>query len=436
MYDVIVIGAGPGGYPAAIQCAKNKLKTVCISPELGGTCLQRGCIPSKFLLSKSTKIMNTTTQHDVQLADLTQQKNDVVKKLSSGIEHMFRTSGVEWIKQSVVKVDRNSVVLDDGRVLSGKYIIIATGSEPITLHASDNTSDHALDWTALPSKLLVVGSGYIGLELATVYKRLGSEVTVIDVSDKFLPFLDDDVSKYVKDTLPFPVRSGVKLDACTMTDHTLTAQLSDNSTIDVNAVLYAIGRKSVLPTVAIEIQTERGLVKVDDYMRTSVSNIYAIGDITHGPMLAHKASQQGLVAAAHIANLERAKDKNVPNLQLNPFIPSVIYLEPEVATIGKCEKDLEPKSYLVFKKSYQTNGRALVEDATLGFVKIIVGKNDGLILGASIIGERAESLITQIAIGMNFGATVNDFATICYPHPSFDEIVSELMYEASVWCHV
>lgn len=443
MFEVVVLGGGPAGYVAAIKAAEKGYKTACISPELGGTCLHRGCIPSKFLLTCSEywQFLNTKAadfginviDSSFDLSKIMHKKDQIINQLASGIEFMFKKHKITWIKETGQACGDKAVKTASGQVIKAeKALILATGSKPIAL--GENTSDEALDWQEVPQHLCVVGAGYIGLELATVWSRLGAKVTVVDLSKQFLPFVDQDVSDYIKKSCSksFEIKLGVTVDKHTGE----IAKLTDGTEIKTDKVLYAVGRRPHLDDLKGFVALENNMVKIDNYMRTNVVGTYAIGDITPGPMLAHKGSEQAFVAVEHLYSVNPPAGRKIQNKRPIPTIeniPSVIYIKPEVAIVGATEQTLQSGSYKVYKKLLASNGRALTYGQTEGFVKILVDVKDRTILGACAVGVGAEPMICQVAVGMSFGATTDDFATICYPHPSIDETLKEVMFEASAW---
>lgn len=503
-YEVVVIGGGPAGYVAAIEAASRGYSVACISPELGGTCLHRGCIPSKFLLHYSRQLPNI---NQANLEQLMSKKQRVVDQLANGIHALFKQYKITWICDTAKIIDRyekrlnihEQTLAKCAQISSGdvikptKALVLATGSTPIIVNNNSdqqqcNTSDDALSWTEVPKNLCIVGAGYIGLELANVWSNFGSKVTVVDLSPNFLPFLDDDVSKIVRKNLNFDLKLGVTVAKQINNDIASTngqVTLTDGQIIAADKVLYAIGRKASVNDLVkhVNIDIQNNLVTTNEFMQTNIKEVYAIGDITSGPMLAHKGSHQALVAMSHLQNINPPEypAKSPSSVYKMDLIPSVIYIKPEVATVGLTERDLlakgwltgklnerrltdnaingiesvdnvrnststndardstdsgiksvndsnltSSKRYYVLQKSFATNGRAISIGDTTGFVKVIVDEF-GVILGATIVGCNAESLICQVLVGMSFGATAQDFTTMCYPHPSFDELLRETM---------
>lgn len=474
-YEVIVLGGGPAGYIAAIKAAQKGYSVVCISPELGGTCLQRGCIPSKLLLdvSKKWQFLSKLKTFGINVNDcsydlkhIIKRKEQTISTLSKGIESSFKKHGVTWIKAKG-KYINGSIMLSGSEkgyidkenectihtqyaanqiINHTKALILATGSENINVSFDNpenvivHDSEQALCWEQVPKSLLVVGAGYIGLELASVWARLGSKVTIIDLSDQFLPFIDEDVSSYLRKELEklMDIKTNVTIKKILgKTGDDIKVQLTDGTIWEGEKILCAIGRKALtkdLLTTGLEI--EKGVVAIDEYMQTNIKGIYAIGDITSGPMLAHKASDQAWIAIEHLYDNNPPNNSNkmkvcVPKMEL---VPSVMYVDPELATVGATEKMLEPGSYKTYKSTFSHNGRAIACGQTEGFIKVLVSNEEKIILGACVIGANAESIICQIAVAMSFGASANDLASVCYPHPSIDESLRDLMMEASVWC--
>lgn len=469
-FEIIVLGGGPAGYVAAIRAAQKGFTVACVSPELGGTCLQEGCIPSKFLLQTSEKFefihkhaqdFGITAAGSYNLGKIMQQKNDVIKGLEGGIAHLFKKHNITHIKSlGKLKSSKDKlVVCDTGEnIKATKAVILATGSKIIEIpfkkkEGSDVKIDNsrtALNWGDCPKSVLVVGAGYIGLELASVWSRFGAKVTVVDLSKEFLPFLDKDVSDALKKALEgqgIEIRMGVTIEECAGQGDSLNIKLTDGTIWQGNKVLSAVGRRtnagSNNDNWPSDIKmTENGFVNKDAFGQTSAAGIYAIGDIAGGALLAHKASDEAWVAVEHIydtnkpANDKTDKTKNktrcVPTVGL---VPSVIYLHPEVAMVGETEITLKEKgvSYEVKKVPLSSNSRAVTMKDTFGFVKVILGKDDGKILGVCVVGNSAESIICQATIAMEYGATANDIASICYPHPSVYEAFREAMFAGSRW---
>ncbi len=447
-YDVIVIGAGPGGYVAAIRCAQLGLKTACVEGRatLGGTCLNVGCIPSKAMLHAShmlheaehnfAKMGLKGKSPSVDFKQMLAYKDEVIEGNTKGIEFLFKKNKVDWLK-GWGSIPATGQVKVGEEVHTAKNIIVATGSEVATLPGVEIdekivvSSTGALELPKVPKKMVVIGAGVIGLELGSVYKRLGSEVTVIEFLDKVTPGMDGEVQKTVqrmltKQGMEFIMGAAVQSVDASKTKAKVTYKLrkdDSEATIDADVVLVATGRKPFtdglgLADLGVEM-TDRGQVKTNDHWQTNVKGIYAIGDAITGPMLAHKAEDEGMACAEVIAGKHGHVNYGV--------IPGVIYTHPEVASVGKTEEQLkeEGTAYKVGKFSFMGNARAKAVHAGEGFVKLLADKETDRILGAHIIGPAAGDLIHEICVGMEFGASAEDIALTCHAHPTFSEAVRE-----------
>ena len=447
-YDVIVIGAGPGGYVAAIRCAQLGLKTACVEGRetLGGTCLNVGCIPSKALLHATHQLHEA--EHNfakmglkgkspsVDWPQMQSYKSEVIEGNTKGIEFLFKKNKIDWLKGWGSIPAAGKVKVGDD-VHDAKNIIIATGSEVATLPGVEIdeetvvSSTGALSLKKIPKKMIVIGAGVIGLEMGSVYARLGAEVTVIEYLDTITPTMDAEVQKNFQRTLKkqglkFVLGAAVQGVETMKTKAKVTYKLKkDDSehTADADVVLVATGRKPFtdglgLADLGVAI-TDRGFVKTDGHWKTSVDGIYAIGDAIEGPMLAHKAEDEGMAAAEVIAGKAGHVNYGV--------IPSVIYTSPEVAAVGKTEEELKAEGvdYKVGKFSFMGNGRAKANFAADGFVKLLADKATDRILGAHIIGPMAGDLIHEVCVAMEFGASAEDLALTCHAHPTYSEAVRE-----------
>ncbi|MEO1139642.1 MAG: dihydrolipoyl dehydrogenase [Pseudomonadota bacterium] len=447
-YDVIVIGSGPGGYVAAIRCAQLGLKTACVEGRetLGGTCLNVGCIPSKALLHASHMLHEA--EHNfatmglkgkspsVDWKQMLTYKEDTIGQNTKGIEFLFKKNKIDWIKGWGSIPEAGKVKVGDD-VHEAKNIIIASGSEASSLPGVEIdektvvTSTGALELPKIPKKMVVIGAGVIGLELGSVYARLGTEVTVIEYLDAITPGMDAEVQKTFqrllkKQGLNFIMGAAVQGVEAMKTKTKVTYKLrKDDSeeTLDTDIVLVATGRKPYtdglgLDALGIEM-SDRGQIKTDDQWRTNVKGIYAIGDCIDGPMLAHKAEDEGMAAAAVIAGQHGHVNYGV--------IPGVIYTHPEVANVGMTEEQLKDQdhAYKVGKFSFMGNGRAKANFAADGFVKLLADKDTDRILGAHIIGPMAGDLIHEVCVAMEFGASAEDLALTCHAHPTYSEAVRE-----------
>ncbi|SPF77814.1 dihydrolipoyl dehydrogenase [Pseudoprimorskyibacter insulae] len=449
-YDVIVIGAGPGGYVAAIRCAQLGLKTACVEGRetLGGTCLNVGCIPSKALLHATHSLHEAEHNFGTMglkvkapTVDWTQMqtyKQDVIDGNTKGIEFLFKKNKIDWLKGWGSIPEAGKVKVGD-EVHEAKNIIIASGSEPSSVPGADVTIDEkvvvtstgALSLPKIPKKMVVIGAGVIGLEMGSVYKRLGVDVTVIEYLDFITPGMDGEVQKQFlkllkKQGLEFVLGAAVsKVEASKTKAKVTYTNRKDNSeaTVEADVVLVATGRKPYTDGLGLEAlgveMTPRGQIKTDGHWRTNVPGIYAIGDAIEGPMLAHKAEDEGMAAAEVIAGKHGHVNYDV--------IPGVIYTAPEVASVGATEDQLkaEGRAYKVGKFSFMGNARAKAVFQGDGFVKLLADKETDRVLGCHIIGPGAGDLIHEICVAMEFGASAEDVALTCHAHPTFSEAVRE-----------
>ncbi|MEM8958160.1 MAG: dihydrolipoyl dehydrogenase [Pseudomonadota bacterium] len=447
-YDVIVIGSGPGGYVCAIRCAQLGLKTACVEGRetLGGTCLNIGCIPSKALLHASHQVHEVHENFakmgingvapDVDWAQMKSYKDDVIGQNTKGVEFLFKKNKVDWLKGWGSIPEPGKVKVGD-EIYSAKNIIIASGSEATSLPGIEIdektvvTSTGALELDAIPSELVVIGAGVIGLELGSVYARLGSKVHVIEFMDGVTPGMDAEIARQfqkilTKQGLEFTLGAAVQSVDTSGDKAKVTYKLKkDDSehTVEADTVLVATGRRPYtdglgLGDLGVEM-TNRGQIKTDGHYQTNVAGIYAIGDAIDGPMLAHKAEDEGMAVAEILAGQAGHVNYGV--------IPGVIYTHPEVASVGKTEEELkeEGRAYKVGKFSFMGNGRAKANFAADGFVKILADKETDRILGAHIIGPMAGDLLHEICVAMEFGAAAEDLARTCHAHPTYSEAVRE-----------
>ena len=447
-YDVIIIGGGPGGYVCAIRCAQLGLKTACVEGRgaLGGTCLNVGCIPSKALLHAShslheaqhnfTKMGLMGKSPSVDFGKMMDYKQGVIDGNTAGIAFLFKKNKVDYI-EGWGKITGPGEVMVDGTAHFAKNIVIATGSEPSSLPGVTVdekivvTSTGALSLKKVPKKLVVIGAGVIGLELGSVYARLGSEVTVVEFLDQITPGMDGEICKSFqrslkKQGIKFIMSAAVQTVETTKTKAKITYKLRKNETeveIDADVVLVATGRKPFtdglgLTEIGVEM-TDRGQVNTDNHWRTNVAGIYAIGDVIIGPMLAHKAEDEGMAVAETIAGQAGHVNYDV--------IPGVIYTTPEVAAVGKTEEQLkaEGRAYKIGKFNFMGNGRAKANFAGEGFVKILADATTDRILGCHLMGPAAGELIHEICVAMEFGASAEDLARTCHAHPTYSEAIRE-----------
>ncbi len=451
-YDLIVIGTGPGGYVAAIRAAQLGMQVACVEKEtsLGGTCLNIGCIPSKALLSSSEKFIefkNHSNEHGIladkinfDISKMMQRKNKIVKKLTTGIEFLFKKNKITHISGHASFVDNSTINVKndkDERRYSASNFIIATGSSSINIPAISIdeknivSSTGALSLEKIPSTMLVIGGGYIGLEMGSVWSRLGAKVTVVEALDRIVPTMDGEIASEFMKSLQ---KQGMEFKL----SHKVISAKSSSKNIEVtmeaikdkkqikdkfDVVLMAIGRKPNtenlnLEKIGIKLNDQKAIV-IDKKFKSSVDNIYAIGDVVPGPMLAHKAEEEGIACVEIIKG-----QKTHVNYQ---NIPAIVYTNPEVASVGKTEEQIKKLNieYKVGKFPFMANGRALTTSASEGFVKILVDKKTDSILGAHIIGHDAGQLIAEIVTTMEFGGSAEDIARICHAHPTTSEAVKE-----------
>ena len=447
-YNLVVIGTGPGGYVCAIRAAQLGMKVACVEQRatLGGTCLNIGCIPSKALLQSSEEFHHAAhglADHGVNVANVSldlarmqARKGEVVGANVKGVEFLFKKNKVTWLKGAGRIVATGQVDVN-GTVYTARHIVIATGSDSTLLPgiAVDETtivtSTGVLELNTVPKHLIVIGAGVIGLELGSVWRRLGAEVTVVEFLDRIVPSMDEEVAKHFQRILTkqgLKFRLGTKVtgatkcaDGATVTMEPVKGGAAEELKADI--VLLAIVRRPHmdglgLAEVGVALD-ERGRVKTDAHYATNIAGIYAIGDVIAGPMLAHKAEDEGVALAELLAGQAGHVNYSV--------IPSVVYTDPEVASIGQTEEELKHAgiAYNVGKFPFTANGRARAMGATDGFVKILADKTTDRILGAHILGPDAGTLIAELATAMEFGASAEDVARICHAHPSLNEAVKE-----------
>lgn len=447
-FDVIVIGAGPGGYVCAIRAAQLGMKVACVEKRetLGGTCLNVGCIPSKALLSATEKYEAAMHEFDdmgikasgvkVDLKKMMAFKDGVVGENTKGIEFLFKKNKVTWLK-GAGKINAANSVDVDGETYKAKHIVIATGSDVIGLPGIEIdekqivSSTGALDLPKVPKKMVVIGGGVIGLELGAVWRRLGAEVEVIEFMDGILPGMDGEIRKealkiFKKQGMTFRLSSKVTEAKKGKDGVTLSVEPADGGKaeqVKADVVLMCVGRKAYtdgLGLDAVGVETdERGRVKTGKHFETNVKGIYAIGDVIAGPMLAHKAEDEGVILAEMI-------DGQKPHIDYD-LIPGVVYTHPEIASVGKTEEQLKDAGipYKAGKFPFMANGRARAMGSTDGFVKILAHKDTDRVLGAHIIGPEAGTLIGEIVLAMEFGSSAEDIARTCHAHPTLEEVIKE-----------
>ncbi|MBA4801744.1 MAG: dihydrolipoyl dehydrogenase [Euryhalocaulis sp.] len=457
-YDVVIIGGGPGGYNCAIRCGQLGLKVACIESRktLGGTCLNVGCIPSKALLHASEIYEGAKNEFEglgveyeglsLNLGQMMKQKSEAVDGLTKGVEFLFKKNKVDWIKGkgAVAGKGKVSVKGDDGeKTLEAKHIVIATGSEVTPLPGVEIdgerivTSDQAIALDNVPDKLVVVGAGIIGLELGSVWRRLGAEVTVVEYLDRILPGVDSELAKTAQRTFKkqgIEFKLGQKVTGVEkgkrLSVNIELAKGGDKETIEADTVLVAIGRRPFTEGLGLDkagVKTdERGFI-VNDGLKTSVENIWVIGDCTTGAMLAHKAEEEGVAAAELIAGQPGHVDHNL--------IPGVVYTNPEIAWVGKTEDQLKEEGvdYAVGKFPMQANSRARTNHTTEGMVKVLADKKTDTVLGVHLICVGAGELVAEAALAMSFGAASEDIARTCHAHPTMSEAVRQAAMGVEGW---
>ncbi|MFN8722003.1 MAG: dihydrolipoyl dehydrogenase [Rhodospirillales bacterium] len=451
-YDLVVIGAGPGGYVCAIRAAQLGLRTACVEMRgtLGGTCLNVGCIPSKALLTASEKY-EEAKHHlgafgvkvgsvELDLPGLMAHKDGVVKSNTQGLEFLFKKNKVAWLRgRGVVKAPGVVSVEGEGGTseVTTKAIVIATGSDvmPLPGVAIDETkivsSTGAIALESVPRRFAVIGGGYIGLEMGSVWARLGAQVTVVEFLDRVLPGMDGEVSKHMqrvmaKQGLTFKLSTKVVGADASGEGVRLTLEPAAGGaqeTLEADVVLVAIGRRPYTEGLGLEaagvVLDERRRVKIDAHFQTNVPGIYAIGDVVAGPMLAHKAEEEGVAVAEILAG--QAGHVNYD------AIPGVVYTWPEVAQVGKTEEQLKAEgiAYKVGKFPFSANGRARAMNSTEGFVKILADKTTDRVLGVHILGPDAGNMIAELSLAMEFGASAEDIARTSHAHPTLTEAIKE-----------
>ncbi len=451
-FDLVVIGGGPGGYVAAIRASQLGLKTVCVEKRkaLGGTCLNVGCIPSKTLLEISHKFHDASHQFNklgievskpkIDVKKLLNNKNEIISGLTTGISGLFKKNKVTHIEGSATFVNKNEIKVTkpDGsqEIISAKNFIIATGSEVTTLPGVtiDETviisSTGALELTSVPQKMIIIGAGVIGLELGSVWARFGTEIEVVEYLDRVTPAMDAEISKNFQKILEkqgFKFRLSTKVLSVKKDKKSALVEVesvdgSKKEILSADVVLVAVGRRPNTENLGLEnvgIKTnQRGFIE-NNHLRTNIENIFAIGDVTTGPMLAHKAEDEGVAAAEIIAG--KAGHVNYD------IIPSVIYTYPEVASVGKSEEELKAAgiSYKIGKFLMIANSRARATSDEQGFVKILSCAKTDKILGAHIIARDAGNTIHEVVVAMEFGGSAEDLARTCHAHPTYNEAVKE-----------
>jgi dihydrolipoamide dehydrogenase len=457
LYDVVVIGSGPAGYPAAIRAGQHKLKVACVdewintdgSFAFGGTCLNAGCIPSKALLESSELYQRAKEEfsaHGIKIGDLkldlaTMQKRraSVVKTMTGGILALFKASGVVGIQGHGRLLPGNKVLVTGPggaeKTLEAKHVVLASGSVPLRLKSVPHDgklivdSWNALEFDAVPARLGVIGAGVIGLELGSVWRRLGSEVTVLEALEQFLPIADGAVAKEAQRHFKkqgLDIKLGARVSSATVAGGAVDVVYSNaqgEHTLQVDKLVVAVGRKPFTEGLLAEgtgvLLDERGFIQVDEHCRTGVPNVWAVGDVVRGPMLAHKGKEEGAMVADLIAGHFAEVNYKV--------IPSVIYTAPEIAWVGQTEEEVKAsgRPYKVGNFPFAASGRARAMEAAQGFAKIVSAKDDDEVLGIHVIGPMAGELIAEAVLAMEYSASTEDIQRTMHAHPTLSEAIHE-----------
>ena len=450
-FQAVVIGGGPGGYVCAIRLAQLGIKTACIESRgsLGGTCLNVGCIPSKSLLNLSEefhKVKNLSSKGieigevKLNLSKMMKTKDKAVTILTKGVEFLLKKNKVTYFKGIGSFKSKNEILIKDNQeketLIKTEKTIIATGSVPVALPGVDFdekvivSSTGALKLEQVPKKMVVVGGGYIGLEMGSVWSRLGAEVQVVEFLDHITPGMDKEISlEFMKILKKQGIKFNMQNKVETIKNKKSGAVVStvdkdgNKNNFECDVVLISVGRKPNtnglnLDSIGVELD-EKKRIKTDKMFKTNIENIYAIGDVINGPMLAHKAEDEGIAVAENIAGQSGHVNYDT--------IPGVVYTDPEVASIGKTEEQLKDKNikYKIGKFSFMANSRAKAIDDSEGFVKILADEKTDKVLGAHLIGPHAGELIAEIGVAMEFGASSEDIARTCHAHPTFSEAIKE-----------
>ena len=457
VYDVVVIGAGPAGYPAAIRAGQNKLKVACVdewqntdgSYAFGGTCLNAGCIPSKALLESSELFQRAKDEfsiHGIQIGALTldlgamqKRRVSIVKTMTNGINALFKANGVVGIQGHGRLLPGNKVLVKaaDGteKTLEAKNVVLASGSIPIRLRSVPHDGKYivdswnALEFDAVPKRLGVIGAGVIGLELGSVWRRLGSEVVVLEALETFLPMVDQTIAKEAQRHFKkqgLDIKLGAKVSSAAVSGEAVDVTYTDaqgEHSLQVDKLIVAVGRRPFTQELLADgtgVQLdERGFIKVDEQCRTSAPNVWAIGDVVRGPMLAHKGKEEGVMVADLIANHYGHVNYKV--------IPSVIYTQPEIAWVGQTEEQVKAsgRPYKTGTFPFAASGRARAMEAGAGMAKIVSAKDDDEVLGIHVIGPMAGELISEAVLAMEYSASTEDIQRTIHAHPTLSEAIHE-----------
>lgn len=455
-YDLVVIGSGPGGYVAAIRAAQLGLSVALVEkyPTLGGTCLNVGCIPSKALLDSSERYFEAQkhfAEHGIEVSavrlnwpKMLARKNQVVKHITGGVEYLMKKNKISVFQGHGRFVSANEVAVEGGPTLYGKHICIATGSKPTPLPniSIDKkriiTSTEALSLSEVPKHLVIIGGGVIGVEMASIFGRLGSEITIVEYLDRLLPGMDPDLGEEARRVLTSDYQVKLLLahaaQSATVEGSQVKVQVAPRAggeglTLTADYVLVAVGRRPY--TEGLELEKaglsvdERGRVPVNDHLQTAVPHIYAIGDVVRGPMLAHKASEDGVFVAERLAG----RKPHLDYLQ----VPNVVYIWPEIASVGYTEEELKAqgRAYRAGKFPFRASGRARAADEMRGFVKVLADAKTDQFLGMHIVGARAADMIAVGVAGLAYGASAEDVFRLPLAHPTFSEALREAALAAS-----
>jgi dihydrolipoamide dehydrogenase len=457
VYDVIVIGAGPAGYPAAIRAGQNKLKVACVDEwqntdgtyAFGGTCLNAGCIPSKALLESSELFQRAKDEfaiHGIKVGNLTldlgamqKRRASVVKTMTNGINTLFKANGVVGIQGHGRLLPGNKVLVKgaDGteKTLEAKNVVLASGSTPVRLASVPHDGKYivdswnALEFDAVPARLCVIGAGVIGLELGSVWRRLGSEVVVLEALEQFLPMVDQTIAKEAQRHFKkqgLDIKLGAKVSSAAVSGNAVDVTYTDaqgEHSLQVDKLVVAVGRRPFTQDLladgtGVELD-ERGFIKVDEHCRTNVPNVWAVGDVVRGPMLAHKGKEEGAMVADLIAGHYGEVNYKV--------IPSVIYTAPEIAWVGQTEEQVKAsgRPYKVGTFPFAASGRARAMEAAAGMAKIVSAKDDDEVLGIHVIGPMAGELIGEAVLAMEYSASTEDIQRTIHAHPTLSEAIHE-----------
>jgi len=456
VYDVIVIGAGPAGYPAAIRAAQNKLKVACVDEwqntdgtyAFGGTCLNAGCIPSKALLESSELFQRAKDEfavHGIKVGSLAldlgamqKRRASVVKTMTNGINTLFKANGVVGIQGHGRLLPGNKVVVkgaDGEKTLEAKNVILASGSVPVRLRSVPHDGKYivdswnALEFDAVPKRLGVIGAGVIGLELGSVWRRLGSEVVVLEALEQFLPMVDQTIAKEAQRHFKkqgLDIKLGAKVSSAAVSGKAVDVLYTDGQgdhSLQVEKLIVAVGRRPYTQELlaegtGVELD-ERGFIKVDEHCKTNAPNVWAVGDVVRGPMLAHKGKEEGVMVADLIAGNYGEVNYKV--------IPSVIYTAPEIAWVGQTEEQVKASArpYKVGTFPFAASGRARAMEAAAGMAKIVSAKDDDEVLGIHVIGPMAGELISEAVLAMEYSASTEDIQRTIHAHPTLSEAIHE-----------